>query len=439
MALSPIAATSPTAVRPTVSPPIGRLLRMAAVALTAIVALTLWSASEADAQRGSRDHVVAPWGNNAGPGTNAQPWRTLTHAMRQLQPGETLYIRNGTYRNQMAFVNTRGRADAWIKIRPYPGENPVIEGQDGTSSEGLKVWGAIHLVEPAAYLDFRGLHLRGVGNTVDVAGLSTWRVHNIQLWNSNIHHFGGGGVNATYSENLKIINNNIHHNAFWSWRATSGVSVFKPTNLVPGNSGYTIEIRNNYIWANEQKITGPSGQFTDGNCIVLDRYNDVGYTGRSAVVNNVCARNGGRGVHVFRTSNVDVFHNTLFENARTRGLTGEGELSTYQANNVKFINNLAQPIVGKRAALPWLSSNLVWNNNVYAMRNGAQPWQISNGSGDRVIQWAHYIRPVVDYNGNFGLRGSSPARGLGRRIGVTLDKTFASRVSGIDPGAYDIR
>ncbi len=416
----------------------GLLVRAMMTLALAVAALVL-SAPAADAQRGPNDHVVSPSGSDAGPGTDARPWKTLTYAMRQLQPGDTLFIKNGTYRNQMTFVNTRGTPSRWIRVRNYPGHSPVIEGRDGVSAEGHKVWGAIHLVEPAGYLTFQNLHLRGSGSTVDVAGIQTWRVSNIGFWNNNIHNFGGGGINATFSENLRVVNNKIYNNAFTSWRATSGISIYEPTDLDGVNRGYTIEIRNNYVFGNEQKVTGPSGQFTDGNCIVLDRYNDVGYTGRSAVINNVCANNGGRGVHVFRTDNVDVMHNTLWHNARTPGLTGEGELSTFQAKNVRFINNLVQPLPGKRGALPWLSSNLTWNNNVYVMPFGHQPYQISQGSGDSVIQWAHYFRPVPDFNGNFALRWSSPAKGKGRATAVGWDKLFRPRLGGVDPGAYDIR
>jgi len=411
--------------------------RPALAAAVMALGLLFAIASPASAQTGANDHVVSPSGDDAGPGTDARPWKTMTHAMRQLQPGDTLFVRAGIYRNQLTFVSTAGTASAPIRIRNYPGERPSIVGQDGVSAEGHKVWGAIHLVEPAAHLDFRGFNIRGWGRTVDVAGVQTWRAHHITIARSQIHQFGGGGINATESENIRILANSIHHNAFTSWRATSGVSLYKSAELGGPQGYYSNEIRNNYIWANENKETGEDGLFTDGNCIVIDRFNEADYAGRTAVTNNVCANNGGRGVHVFRSDNVDVIHNTLYQNARTPGLTGEGELSTYDADNVRFINNLVQPRPGMRASLPWLSTNLVFNNNVYLMPGGAQPWEVSAGSGDRVLAWGHFVRPVADARGNFRLRITGPVIDTGRATSVRWDKAFQVRSGTVEAGAFD--
>ncbi len=421
------------------------------------------NATGASAQTGPNDHVVAPNGDDTGPGTDARPWQTLTHAMRQLQPGDTLYVRAGIYRNQMAFVNTRGTPSNWIRVRNYPGERPSIVGQDGVSAEGHKIWGAIHLVEPAAYLDFRGFNIRGWGDTVDVAGVQTWRAHHINIGNSQIHWFGGGGINATESEYIRVIGNNIHHNAHTSWRATSGVSLYKAAELGGPARYYTNEIRNNFIWANENRRTGPDGLFTDGNCIVIDRFNETAasiaardtpgydttepdrfdepdyYEGRTAITNNICAGNGGRGIHIFRTDNVDVIHNTLYHNAHTPGLTGEGELSTFVADNVRFINNVAQPLPGKRATLPWVSTNISFDRNVYVVPGGAQPWQISNAIGDQVVNSGGFIRPAVDARANFRLQATSPVINTGRSTTVRWDRGFRLRTGTVEAGAYDYR
>ncbi len=66
-------------------------------------------------------------GDDSQPGSAQQPWQTLAHALRQLQPGDTLYLRAGTY-YERPYLSRSGTADAPITISAYPGETPVIDG-----------------------------------------------------------------------------------------------------------------------------------------------------------------------------------------------------------------------------------------------------------------------------------------------------------------------
>src|SRR5688500_2125806 len=47
--------------------------------------------------KGPKLFVDAARGNDVAEGTENQPWRTLRHAVRQLKPGDTLYLRAGIY------------------------------------------------------------------------------------------------------------------------------------------------------------------------------------------------------------------------------------------------------------------------------------------------------------------------------------------------------
>lgn len=72
---------------------------------------------------------VSPTGRDSWPGTKDQPWRTLSYALRQLLPGQLLYVRDGEYREQVAQLNIReGTADKRIVVMAYPGESPLVEG-----------------------------------------------------------------------------------------------------------------------------------------------------------------------------------------------------------------------------------------------------------------------------------------------------------------------
>jgi hypothetical protein len=85
---------------------------------------------------------VSPTGNDHNPGSLGQPFRTIAHATAQLYPGETLYLRGGTYRETLA-MSQSGRSGAPITITAYQNEQVTITGCDvvtGWNVTGGGIW-----------------------------------------------------------------------------------------------------------------------------------------------------------------------------------------------------------------------------------------------------------------------------------------------------------
>lgn len=76
---------------------------------------------------GPKLFVDAMRGDDANPGGEQSPWKTIVHAQRQLRPGDTLYLRGGTYFEKVSLSHS-GTADKLITIASYPGELAVIDG-----------------------------------------------------------------------------------------------------------------------------------------------------------------------------------------------------------------------------------------------------------------------------------------------------------------------
>ncbi|MEX2314557.1 MAG: DNRLRE domain-containing protein, partial [Thermomicrobiales bacterium] len=75
---------------------------------------------------------LSPSGNDSNPGSQAAPWRTFTFALKQIEAGDTLLVRGGTY-VENAILNgsstlAKGTSSSRITVRAYPGENPVLSG-----------------------------------------------------------------------------------------------------------------------------------------------------------------------------------------------------------------------------------------------------------------------------------------------------------------------
>lgn len=75
---------------------------------------------------GDAYYVHPTEGDDTSPGTENTPWLTVTHAASRLSPGDTLYLRGGTYYENVT-VRATGTEEDPITIRSYPGELAVID------------------------------------------------------------------------------------------------------------------------------------------------------------------------------------------------------------------------------------------------------------------------------------------------------------------------
>lgn len=75
------------------------------------------------------DYVVAPAGDDNNPGTQAQPFRTIQRAADRLKPGDTCFVRGGTYRETVR-PKSSGEAAKPIRFLAWEGEQVVVSGAD---------------------------------------------------------------------------------------------------------------------------------------------------------------------------------------------------------------------------------------------------------------------------------------------------------------------
>jgi hypothetical protein len=84
-------------------------------------------ASDRTPAAGPKWYVDAARGDDRNAGTDGAPWKTLAHSLRRLKPGDTLYLRGGTYYEKVALTRS-GTAGTPITIASHPGELAVIDG-----------------------------------------------------------------------------------------------------------------------------------------------------------------------------------------------------------------------------------------------------------------------------------------------------------------------
>ena len=66
-------------------------------------------------------------GNDQHDGSRKRPWHTVNHALRGRLPGDTVYLRGGTYYEHVV-VPVSGAEDKPVTLRSFPGEMAIIDG-----------------------------------------------------------------------------------------------------------------------------------------------------------------------------------------------------------------------------------------------------------------------------------------------------------------------
>ena len=84
------------------------------------------------------EYYVAANGNNSNPGTISQPWRTIQHAADVMMPGDIVYIRGGTY-NENIQTTRSGTANAYITFSGYQSEVVEIRSTSHHNGNGFIV------------------------------------------------------------------------------------------------------------------------------------------------------------------------------------------------------------------------------------------------------------------------------------------------------------
>src|SRR5436190_6586361 len=92
-------------------------------------------------------YYAATNGSSSGDGSSGRPWNlatALSGGNGKVQPGDTVWLRGGTYAGQFRSTLT-GTAAAPIVVRQYPGERAIIDG-GGSTSDTFVINGAYSIL-----------------------------------------------------------------------------------------------------------------------------------------------------------------------------------------------------------------------------------------------------------------------------------------------------
>jgi polysaccharide biosynthesis protein PslG len=303
---------------------------------------------------------VSPQGSDSNPGTEALPWRTVSHAASTVGPGATVLIAPGTYA-EAATLLVSGTEEAPITFKSESGEAPTLQsltiGASYVTVKGLTIAGASRdcvTVEPQlTHVAIRanvighcgrdGIHFTRpgsvgytshsviAGNAIKDVGLvspsgSDMTIYGdwISVRGNNLTGAPGDAVDM-WGDHLSFRQNSIHdivnlfggENAFHTWTGVGdGVEGNPVTNLVMAQNRVT-----NILGADADGVlaTGPGHE----NWSVYD---------------NIFDGIGGVGIRLQSTnaSDLDVYNNTFFRAGSEADVEfGEGASGLFADNIVR--------------------------------------------------------------------------------------------------------
>jgi parallel beta-helix repeat protein len=350
------------------------------------------------------------------------PKKTIASAVACLSPGDTLFIRSGTYMETIDLGTKSGTAGNYIRLAAYPGEKVIIQPN------------LAYAIVPRAlvYLIFEGLILDGINAPNNYFFTIDYGSHDVILRNLEIRNWKGNGI-IVGADNVQILNCKIHNQVSLGKERWYGIYFHHGDNgLIEGNVIYN----------------NPGGGIhaypgTISNLII--RRNTV-------YDNNTMATSNVEGILVFEgwmngvpqiITGVQVYNNVVYNNstAETGGLSGgirvsNGPDGTKVWNNTVYGNKGWGINIQAGTSAP--TNTVVQNNIVFGNTSG----QIVNAGIGSIVDHNLTTNPSFSNAAgfNFNLQAGSAAIDGGIYLSqVTTDFKNIRRPQGFthDIGAYE--
>jgi parallel beta helix pectate lyase-like protein len=173
-------------------------------------------------------YFVSPTGTSSGTGSSDRPWdlkTALAGAGGKIQPGDTVWLRGGTYKGSLT-ATLAGTASAPIIVRQYPGERATVDGFIDAYGSYTTFWGFEIAQSNPVGTSERGIDDRGPGHRfinlvvhdVGGSGIGFWmegvgsEVYGCIVYNNGVHENLDHGIYAINRDGTKHITDNVVFN-----------------------------------------------------------------------------------------------------------------------------------------------------------------------------------------------------------------------------------
>jgi parallel beta-helix repeat protein len=298
-------------------------------------------------------YYVATTGSDNNPGTESQPWLTITKATNTLIAGDTVYIKQGVYNEQVRIRNS-GSSGKYITYAAYPGdENKAII--DGSGINVNFDFEGIVQIEANGYINFTGFR---VVNSNFALLSAPGPIRNLTVYNNTFYNAAGycahvgsrdtgyDSYNITFDKNdMGLCSNGEFAEAF----ALIGVDGFEIKNVVLHDCG-----------------DGEGVAYTGGEGI------DIINSANGSVHNNIVYNTKYVGIYLDSGSgtdkNIDVYNNLIHDVRESTSFAVAAERTDGVAKDINIYNNIVYNTATNSFALGNYSTvleNISINSNTF--------------------------------------------------------------------------
>ena len=164
------------------------------------------------------DYYVSTSGSDSNSGLSiSNPFKTIQKAADIVLAGDTVYVRGGTYKEQITIKNS-GKEGSPITFMAYPGEHPIIDGGSLNVSQGL------FYISGKSYIVIDGFEIRNsnnyliLGRDSNNCTIKNCLIHDNEHYDSSgnllCYPDSGRGVDAVFfvrSDYITYENNEVYH------------------------------------------------------------------------------------------------------------------------------------------------------------------------------------------------------------------------------------
>lgn len=104
------------------------IMNLALITAFSVIALSFNSQAKEHSSLASDAIYISPQGKANNNGSQNLPYNSLKKALQKVQPGQTIYLREGIYQGTESLRNISGKKDQRITIKAFPGERVIFDG-----------------------------------------------------------------------------------------------------------------------------------------------------------------------------------------------------------------------------------------------------------------------------------------------------------------------
>ncbi|OGS21681.1 MAG: hypothetical protein A2252_11795 [Elusimicrobia bacterium RIFOXYA2_FULL_39_19] len=405
------------------------------------------------AQINSATYYVSTSGLDTNTGASGSPWKTIQHAVDNLQPGDTALISDGTYQEHVVISDMNGTVLLPITLKAN-GTNVLIDVTSVGSNAGVDI-------DNSDYIIIDGFRITG-GNRYSVYPASS---DHVTIKNCVCFDNGDMGIFTAFCNYITIENNECYGNqsSHGIYFSNSGDYPIIRGNRSHNNRGSGIHMNADINMGGDGIITGAlveknviygNNNGHGGAAISLDGVQD------SIVRNNLIYNNYAQGLAFFQIDGADgarrnkILNNTIYcqsgMGSRAMGIEDNSSDCIVMNNIIISGNSGGSAVEVYNSSLVGLimDNNIIYNNSGgYIVSNNDTgqdyslgSWQSNVHKDTNTISVAPAVIFVDVSTTDFRLSSNSQAKNIGATLNdVTDDISGKSRPgeNGYDIGCYE--